>query len=205
MDNPLKQMELALEKELINGAKAGNKKCLEKLIQNYKGFIFKEILKFKLNQEQIEEAYNVCVLGLLEALNKFETNKDVKFYTFAQFDMRKELNKFIKFECSIKKRVIYKKRYEKEQKSCIELKNIDECLNVKSKETDDFINIENKVFLNQILKKLNNEDRQLLELTYYKDKNHSEIAEELQSTIVKVKSRKYQILNFIRREVEAKR
>lgn len=201
MDNTLNVMEMALEKELIRSAKNGDKKCLEALIKKYEGYIKKTISKYAFSREESEEAYNVCIVGLLDALDRFDITQNIKFYTFSSFHMKKELNNFIKFECSIKKRVIYKKRYEKE-KSYIQLKNIDDCLDVKDSNDNQFNQIENKIFVEEIFKKLSSDDVNILKLSYFEGKKQEEIAKELNTKIDKIKIKKSRILNFIRREVE---
>lgn len=71
---------------------AGNNKDRDKLIMKYgplvKSIVGRMSVKLPIDAADREDLYNVGIIGLMEALDKFDENRNVQFETYARFRIK---------------------------------------------------------------------------------------------------------------------
>ena len=70
-------------KELLSKAQQGDKEAKDKLICHNLRLVLKVAHRFKTNQYQIDEVFQVGTLGLIKAIEKFDLTREVEFSTYA--------------------------------------------------------------------------------------------------------------------------
>ena len=94
-------------------AQEGNKMALEKLILNNKGLIWSIVKRFKDRGYEIEDLYQIAVMGFIKSIKKFDTSFDVKLSTYAVPYILGEVMRYIQTDGPIKvsrsiKELLYK-------------------------------------------------------------------------------------------------
>lgn len=76
---------LELNKKILINAKNGDKESLEQVIQNNLKFIYKLASQAREGDSNLEfdDLVSQGVIGILKALKNYDTNKDIKFLTYA--------------------------------------------------------------------------------------------------------------------------
>ena len=69
--------------ELIRQAKEGNKKAQEILVEENTGLIWSVVKRFQGRGYDKEDLFQIGSIGLMKAIDKFDTNYEVKFSTYA--------------------------------------------------------------------------------------------------------------------------
>lgn len=86
------------EIDLIKKAKNNNLNAKNKLLTANLRFVFDVAKRYKGNGVAIEDLISEGNLGLVKAIDKFDTNKDVKFISYAVWWIRQSIQEFIKKE-----------------------------------------------------------------------------------------------------------
>ena len=97
----------------IKEAQNGDKATMEKLIDNNNGLIWSIVKRFKNRGYEIDDLYQIAVLGFIKAIKKFDTSFAVKLSTYAVPYILGELKRYIQTEGPIKisrsiKELLYK-------------------------------------------------------------------------------------------------
>ena len=97
----------------IKEAQNGDKSAMEKLIDNNNGLIWSIVKRFKNRGYEIDDLYQIAVLGFIKAIKKFDTSFAVKLSTYAVPYILGELKRYIQTEGPIKisrsiKELLYK-------------------------------------------------------------------------------------------------
>ena len=203
----------------IVDAQSGNKQSMEKLISTNNGLIWSIVKRFKDRGYEIDDLYQIAVIGFMKAIQKFDTNFEVRLSTYAVPYILGEVRRYTQTEGPIKvsrsiKELLYKisevqKQYLKKGKeigieeiakevgvskdeiivalesktpvnSIYENESNDEdgvCLIDKlSTDIDEQNLITNKITLTELIKKLNENERQIILLRYFRGKTQTEVA-----------------------------
>lgn len=72
-----------LDEELLKRAKAGDNQAKEYFVNKHKGMIMKQALKLRNNGLLIDDLYQEGVIGLLDAIDKFDSSFNNQFITYA--------------------------------------------------------------------------------------------------------------------------
>ena len=203
----------------IVDAQSGNKQSMEKLISTNNGLIWSIVKKCKDRGYEIDDLYQIAVIGFMKAIQKFDTNFEVRLSTYAVPYILGEVRRYTQTEGPIKvsrsiKELLYKisevqKEYLKKGKeigieeiakevgvskdeiivalesktpvnSIYENESNDEdgvCLIDKlSTGIDEQNLITNKITLTELIKKLNENERQIILLRYFRGKTQTEVA-----------------------------
>ena len=83
----------AQEKELITAAQAGDLKARDTIIKANLRFTIQVARSYQGMGLELEDLIAFANIGLFEAVDRFDTNKDFKFITFAVWYVRAELQK----------------------------------------------------------------------------------------------------------------
>ena len=97
----------------IKEAQNGDKATMEKLIDNNNGLIWSIVKRFKNRGYEIDDLYQIAVLGFIKAIKKFDTSFAVKLSTYAVPYILGELKRYVQTEGPIKisrsiKELLYK-------------------------------------------------------------------------------------------------
>ena len=90
------------DKEIIIKAKDGDKEELERLINNNNGLIWSIVKRFQGRGYELEDLYQVAVIGFIKAIKRFDTSFEVKLTTYAVPYMIGEVKRFIRDDGPIK-------------------------------------------------------------------------------------------------------
>lgn len=127
-------------KELIEQAHGGDKKAREMLVVENMGLIWSIVKRFAGRGYEQEDLFQIGSIGLIKAVDKFDTSFDVKFSTYAVPMIAGEIKRFLRDDGMIKvsrsmKEISYKaylarEKLEKEKKREPTLTEISEELGI---------------------------------------------------------------------------
>jgi len=83
------------EKELIRKAKEGDEGAFQKIIIANQKLVVKEALKYYFKEDNLLDLINEGNKGLIEALKRFDLNRDNRFYTYALWWVRSEIRRYL--------------------------------------------------------------------------------------------------------------
>lgn len=87
---------------LIEDAKAGNRHSQTILVENNMGLIWSIVKRFQNRGYEIEDLFQIGSIGLIKAINKFDSSYNVKFSTYAVPMIIGEIKRFIRDDGIIK-------------------------------------------------------------------------------------------------------
>lgn len=87
---------------LITLAQTGDKSALEELTVLHQGLIWSAVRKFSGRGTEPEDLFQIGAIGLIKAINKFNTDFDVEFSTYAVPMIMGEIRRFIRDDGIIK-------------------------------------------------------------------------------------------------------
>ena len=99
--------------EDIASAQKGDKVAMEKLITDNNGLIWSIVKRFKDRGYEIDDLYQIAVMGFIRAIKKFDTSFDVRLATYAVPYILGEVRRYMQTEGPIKisrsiKELLYK-------------------------------------------------------------------------------------------------
>ena len=83
------------EKDLIKKAKDGDEDAFQKIIIANQKLVVKEALKYYFKEDNLLDLINEGNKGLIEALKRFDTKRDNRFYTYALWWVRSEIRRYL--------------------------------------------------------------------------------------------------------------
>ena len=89
-------------KALIIRAQGGDKYALEKIIKDNEGLIWSSVKRFICRGYDKDDLYQLCSIGFIKAIKRFDFNFNVKLSTYAVEYMIGEVKKFIRDDGIIK-------------------------------------------------------------------------------------------------------
>lgn len=232
---------------MIEQAHHGDKAAREMLVEENLGLVFTVVRRFLGRGCEMEDLVQIGSIGLLKAIDKFDSSYEVKFSTYAVPLIAGEIKRFLRDDGMIKvsrtlketAAQIYSVReglerslgreptleeLEREVKlsreemmlaleSCAEVESIyrpiyqgdgNAVLLMDKLEERENANerVLNHMLLEQLLKLLGDEERQLISLRYFHDKTQMETARELGISQVQVSRMEKKILQKMRVEVK---
>ncbi|MGN0594396.1 MAG: RNA polymerase sporulation sigma factor SigG [Hominimerdicola sp.] len=94
--NTLKTLKETEKRELLLKAHNGDKKAREELINGNLRLVLSVLQKFVSRCESPDDLFQVGVVGLIKAIDNFDTNLDVRFSTYAVPMIAGELRRFLR-------------------------------------------------------------------------------------------------------------
>lgn len=88
--------------ELIEEAKDGNKNAQSVLVEKNVGLVWSIVRRFQNRGYETEDIFQIGCIGLIKAINKFDSSFDVKFSTYAVPMIIGEIKRFIRDDGIIK-------------------------------------------------------------------------------------------------------
>lgn len=86
----------------IIAAQNGDEKAMEDLISNNKGLIWSIINRFKDRGYEVEDLYQIAVIGFIKCIKKFDPSFEVRLSTYAVPYILGEIKRFIRDDGAIK-------------------------------------------------------------------------------------------------------
>lgn len=83
------------ERELIIKAKAGDEDAFKKIIIANQKLVVKEALKYYFKEDNFLDLVNEGNKGLIEALKRFDSARENRFYTYALWWVRSEIRRYL--------------------------------------------------------------------------------------------------------------
>ncbi len=230
MDNVENEEEFNNDIEDIIKAQKGDENIMEKLIEKNKGLIWSIIRRFKDRGVEVDDLYQIGVLGFIKSIKKFDTTFDVKLSTYAVPYIMGEIKRHIRDDGPIKvsrsikdlgKKVIQLQReYLKKTGQDISIIQVAKKLKVSKEEValaldsfnpvesiyvntteqndgptlldtlssniDEQSEIVNRLSLKQLIDNLNEEEKKIIMLRYYKGRTQTEVAKILKTSQVQI-------------------
>ena len=87
---------------LIERAQAGEKEAREVLVEQNLGLVRHIVKRFSGRGHETEDLFQIGVIGLMKAIDKFDTGYDVKFSTYAVPLITGEIKRFIRDDGMVK-------------------------------------------------------------------------------------------------------
>ncbi len=87
---------------LIINAKAGDKQAQSVLVEKNVGLVWSIVKRFQNRGYEVDDLFQIGSIGLIKAINKFDTSYDVKFSTYAVPMIIGEIKRFIRDDGIIK-------------------------------------------------------------------------------------------------------
>jgi len=88
--------------ELISMAKDGDKLAQSMLVENNIGLVWSIVRRFQNRGHDTEDLFQIGCIGLIKAINKFDTSYDVRFSTYAVPMIIGEIKRFLRDDGIIK-------------------------------------------------------------------------------------------------------
>lgn len=106
--------------ELMSEIKSGNHNAREEFIMYNMRLVLSIVQRFSINQNSVDDIFQVGIIGLLKSIDNFDTSVGVKFSTYAVPMIIGEIRKFLRDSSTIKvtrsiRDVAYKALQAKEQ------------------------------------------------------------------------------------------
>lgn len=227
--------------DIVN-AQNGNKSALEKLVLNNNGLIWSIVKRFKDRGYEIEDLYQIAVIGFIKSIKKFDTSFDVKLSTYAVPYILGEIKRYIQVDGPIKvsrtiKELLYKiseieKEYLKKGKE-ITIEELAKEVNLPKEEViialeskrpvnsiyesdendetelvdkissgvDEQKRIVNKMVILELMEALNDKEKQIIVLRYFRGKTQSEVAKIVGVNQVQISRIEKKVLQNMRKKL----
>ena len=228
---------------LIKRVKEGDKEAQNKLVENNMGLIWSIVRRFMNRGYEPEDLFQIVSIGLLKAIDKFDTGYDVKFSTYAVPMITGEIKRFLRDDGMLKVSRTIKENAVKirgvretmsselnreptieelSQKTGISKEDVvlalDSANEVESlhktvyqgdgsaillmdrleENRNDQEELLNRLLLEELLKELSDQERELITLRYFEEKTQSDIAKRLGISQVQVSRMEKRILTRLR-------
>lgn len=212
-------------------AQKGNKEAMQKLIDRNKGLIWSIVKRFQDRGYEIEDLYQVAVMGFIKCIKRFDASFEVQLTTYAVPYILGEVKRYlrddgpVKISRSIKELAIKaldaKNEYLRQTGEEIKIEELAKQLNTSKEELalameafrpiesiyepayegdEEGVNlidklgvqvnqeelIANKICIQEALKNLKEQEKQVILLRYYKGRTQTEVAKILGITQVQV-------------------
>ncbi len=212
-------------------AQAGNKEAMQRLIDRNRGLILSIVKRFQDRGYEIEDLYQVAVMGFIKCIKRFDASFEVQLTTYAVPYILGEIKRYlrddgpVKISRSIKELAIKaleaKNEYSRKTGEEIKIEELAKLLNTSKEELalameafrpmesiyepayesdDEGISlidkmsnnvnqeetIANRISIQEAMKNLKDEEKQVIVLRYYKGRTQTEVAKILGITQVQV-------------------
>ena len=109
--------------ELIEAAHKGDKQARDQLVEENLGLIWSIVRRFTGRGQELEDLFQIGSIGLIKAIDKFDTSFGVKFSTYAVPMIAGEIKRFLRDDGMIKvsrslKEIAMKAKLKKEELNC---------------------------------------------------------------------------------------
>ena len=231
------------QKSDIEKAQNGSKEAMEKLVETNNGLIWSLVKRYKDRGFEIDDLYQIAVLGFIKSIKKFDTSFDVRLSTYAVPYILGEIRRYVQTEGPLKisrsiKELLYKvselqKEYNKkgieigieEMAKKLNISKEDIVIALESKEpvnsiyendnsedeiclldklssgVDEQAQVVNKIVLSDLIKNLEDREKQVILLRYFRGKTQAEVAKIIGVNQVQVSRIERRVLELMRQKL----
>lgn len=233
---------------IIESAQNGNKEDMTKLIENNNGLIWSIVRRFSGRGYDIEDLYQIGSIGFIKAIQRFDTNFEVRLSTYAVPYILGEIKRYIRDDGPIKisrsikelnvKIIELQKEYFNKHGKEITLEGISKELRISKEEItmaldstrpvdsienakytdsktdktvsileqistgrDEQTEITNKIAIKNLISELDEKEREIIMLRYYKQKTQMQVSKILGITQVQVSRIERKVLDKMRKKL----
>ena len=234
---------------IIESAQNGNKEDMTKLIEDNNGLIWSIVRRFSGRGYDIEDLYQIGSIGFIKAIQRFDTNFEVRLSTYAVPYILGEIKRYIRDDGPIKisrsikelnvKIIELQKEYFNKHGKEITLEGISKELRISKEEItmaldstrpvdsienakytdsktdktvsileqistgrDEQTEITNKIAIKNLISELDEKEREIIMLRYYKQKTQMQVSKILGITQVQVSRIERKVVQKLRKEYE---
>ena len=234
--------------KIIEKAQNGSKDDMTKLIEDNNGLIWSIVRRFNGRGYDIEDLYQIGSIGLIKAIQRFDTSFEVRLSTYAVPYILGEIKRFIRDDGPIKvsrsikelnvKILEVQKQYFNKYGREITLEEISKELKISKEEVtmaldstrpvdsiecakytdsktdktvsileqistgkDEQTEITNRLAIKNLINDLNNREKEIIMLRYYKQKTQMQVSKILGITQVQVSRIERKVLDNMRRKL----
>jgi len=167
----------------IQQAKNGSIKAKEKIIERYKNFVYKEALKIKIYNFDIEDIVQIGTFTILKSIDTFDISKNKNFTSYVTKAIK---NNYLDL-------LLREKRKHGKNTSDEVLSEIADSNNTE----DNVLKSIEASKLHEAIKKLNSSDVELISQLYFNGVTIKEVAENLNVSYTTIYRRKTKALNML--------
>ena len=233
---------------IIESAQNGNKEDMTKLIEDNNGLICSIVRRFSGRGYDIEDLYQIGSIGFIKAIQRFDTNFEVRLSTYAVPYILGEIKRYIRDDGPIKisrsikelnvKIIELQKEYFNKHGKEITLEGISKELRISKEEItmaldstrpvdsienakytdsktdktvsileqistgrDEQTEITNKIAIKNLISELDEKEREIIMLRYYKQKTQMQVSKILGITQVQVSRIERKVLDKMRKKL----
>ena len=233
---------------IIESAQNGNKEDMTKLIEDNTGLIWSIVRRFSGRGYDIEDLYQIGSIGFIKAIQRFDTNFEVRLSTYAVPYILGEIKRYIRDDGPIKisrsikelnvKIIELQKEYFNKHGKEITLEGISKELRISKEEItmaldstrpvdsienakytdsktdktvsileqistgrDEQTEITNKIAIKNLISELDEKEREIIMLRYYKQKTQMQVSKILGITQVQVSRIERKVLDKMRKKL----
>ena len=233
---------------IIESAQNGNKEDMTKLIEDNNGLIWSIVRRFSGRGYDIEDLYQIGSIGFIKAIQRFDTNFEVRLSTYAVPYILGEIKRYIRDDGPIKisrsikelniKIIELQKEYFNKHGKEITLEGISKELRISKEEItmaldstrpvdsienakytdsktdktvsileqistgrDEQTEITNKIAIKNLISELEEKEREIIMLRYYKQKTQMQVSKILGITQVQVSRIERKVLDKMRKKL----
>ena len=242
----LKTLTSDEKQELLKKASKGDKLARQELIDGNLRLVLSIVQRFSNRNENADDLFQVGCIGLIKAVDNFNTELDVKFSTYAVPMISGEIKRFLRDDGIVKvsrtlKETAYKVKKMREEivnRTGVEpkLEEISSLLQIDMEEIvasleanvevesihktiyendgnaiylidkivseeDEKEEVINHMLIEELMRDLNDEERQLIQMRYYENKTQTEIANVIGVSQVQVSRMEKRILLKMRQQI----
>ena len=96
------QLEFENQSEDIIKAQQGDQKAMTDLIEKNKGLIWSIVKRFRDRGYELEDLYQIGVMGFIKSIKRFDSNFDVRLSTYAVLYILGEIKRYLRDDGPIK-------------------------------------------------------------------------------------------------------
>ena len=198
--------------KLIGMAHEGDKAARDQLVMDNVGLIWSIVRRFTGRGYEMEDLFQIGSIGLIKAIDKFDTGFDVKFSTYAVPMITGEIKRFLRDDGMIKvSRSIKEVAASLEAGAEVESlyrpagngdDNTTFLMDRLEEENNDHEELLNRMVLKELMEGLNEEQREIIVRRYFYNQTQTQIAKELGISQVQVSRLEKRILKEMRMRYE---
>ena len=190
--------------KIIERAQNGSKEDMTKLIEDNSRLVWSIVRRFNGRGYDIEDLYQIGSIGLIKAIQRFDTSFEVRLSTYAVPYILGEIKRFIRDDGPIK----ISRSIKELNIKIIELQK--EYLNKYGKEItldqlssgkDEENEITNRITIKKLISELKDNEKEVILLRYYKGKTQMQVAKILGITQVQVSRIERKVLDNMKRKL----
>ena len=229
--------------KIIERAQNGSKEDMTKLIEDNSRLVWSIVRRFNGRGYDIEDLYQIGSIGLIKAIQRFDTSFEVRLSTYAVPYILGEIKRFIRDDGAIKvsrstkelasKIIQLQEEYQEKKGKELSVSEIAQILKISREEIsfaldavrpvnsiyeerttgseddrtiidrlankeDEATTITNRLVLKQLIENLNDREKQVILLRFYRDKTQAQVAKVLGITQVQVSRIERKILDSMK-------